>query len=73
MKNNPKNKNFDDKELITMNDVRAALHALVSDVFSGRITMAESVPLRKKASERLKQIWQLVKDHKHEELEPIMK
>jgi len=73
MKNNAKSKKFDDKELLTMSDIRAALHALVSDVLSGRITMAESVPLRKKASERLKQIWQLVKAHNHEELKPIMK
>jgi hypothetical protein len=73
MKNNAKSKKFDDKELLTMSDIRAALHALVSDVLSGRITMAESVPLRKKASERLKQIWQLVKAHNHEKLKPIMK
>ena len=62
MKNNAKSKEFDDKELITMGDVRATLHALVSDVLSGRITMAESVLLRKKATNRLKEIWHLGKD-----------
>jgi hypothetical protein len=73
MKNNAKSKQLDDKELITMGDVRDALHALVSDVLSGRISMAESVSLRKKATQRLRQIWQLVKDQNHEELKLIMK
>ena len=73
MKNNAKSKEFGDKELITMGDVRAALHALVSDVLSGRITMTESVSLRKKATKRLRQVWRLVKDQNHEVLKLIMK
>ena len=73
MKNNVKSKEFCVKELITMGDVRVALHALASDVLSGRITMAESVALRKKATKRSRQIWQLVKAHNHEELKLIMK
>jgi hypothetical protein len=73
--NNAKSNKLGDKELITMGDVRAVLHTLVSDVLSGRITMAESVPLRKKATNRLKQIGQLVKDRNRnrEELKSIMK
>ena len=75
MTKNAKIKELDDKELITMGDVRGALHALVSDVLSGRITMAESVSLREKSTKRLKEIWQLGKDRNRnrEELESIMK
>ena len=73
MKNNAKSKEFGDKELITMGDVRAASHALVSDVLSGRIIMTESVSLRKKATKRLSQVWRLVKDQNHEVLKLIMK
>ena len=72
MKNNAKSKEFGDKELITMGDVRAALHALVSDVLSGRITMAESVSLRK-GHQTLEASLALVKDQNHEVLKLIMK
>ena len=72
MKNNAKSKEFGDKELITMGDVRAALHALVSDVLSGRITMAESVSLRK-GPQTLEASLALVKDQNHEVLKLIMK
>ena len=73
MKKNAQSQKFVDKELIALGDVRAALLAVISDIHSGAITTAESVSLRKRIGERLKQITQLLRDNNLEELESVMK
>ena len=72
MEKNAESKKFVGKELITLADVRAILKAVVADVHSGAITTKESLALQKKAGERLKQIAQLLKDNKLEELKSVM-
>ena len=56
MKNAAKILAFKGKELKTVDDVRAALLAILLDIRSGDVTVAESQPIQKEINTRMKEV-----------------
>jgi tRNA(Ser,Leu) C12 N-acetylase TAN1 len=57
---------FNGKELLTVEDVRAALNAIIEDIQSGDATVTKAKPIQKEIKTRLKEIRAQMKSVKPE-------
>jgi tRNA(Ser,Leu) C12 N-acetylase TAN1 len=66
MKQTAKTLKFNGKELLTVEDVRAALNAIIEDIQSGDATVTKAKPIQKEIKTRLKEIRAQMKSVKPE-------